>query len=90
MKTNPTTDMTTAFPYNHAKRRYSNTAPRVTIAYAYYRLSQEEANEGQSSSILNQEKIVRDYCAKMALHFLIPLSMTAGLAAISSVQAFRQ
>ena len=63
MKTNPTTDMTTAFPYNHAKRRYSNTAPRVTIAYAYYRLSQEEANEGQSSSILNQEKIVRDYCA---------------------------
>ena len=57
MKTNLTTDMTTAFPYNHAKRRYSNTAPRVTIAYAYYRLSQEEANEGQSSSILNQEKI---------------------------------
>lgn len=56
MKTNLTTDMTTAFPYNHAKRRYSNTAPRVTIAYAYYRLSQEEANEGQSSSILNQEK----------------------------------
>ena len=41
MKTNLTTDMTTAFPYNHAKRRYSNTAPRVTIAYAYYRLSQE-------------------------------------------------
>ena len=56
MKTNLTTDMTTAFPYNHAKRRYSNTAPSVTIAYAYYRLSQEEANEGQSSSILNQEK----------------------------------
>lgn len=70
MKTNLTTDMTTAFPYNHAKRRYSNTAPRVTIAYAYYRLSQEEANEGQSSSILNQEKIVRDYCARNGITLL--------------------
>ena len=62
--------MITAFPYNHAKRRYSNTAPRVTIAYAYYRLSQEEANEGQSSSILNQEKIVRDYCARNGIALL--------------------
>lgn len=70
MKTNLTTDMTTVFPYNHAKRRYSNTAPRVTIAYAYYRLSQEEANEGQSSSILNQEKIVRDYCARNGIALL--------------------
>lgn len=70
MKTNLTTDMTTAFPYNHAERRYSNTAPRVTIAYAYYRLSQEEANEGQSSSILNQEKIVRDYCARNGIALL--------------------
>lgn len=70
MKTNLTTDMTTAFPSNHAKRRYSNTAPRVTIAYAYYRLSQEEANEGQSSSILNQEKIVRDYCARNGIALL--------------------
>lgn len=70
MKTNLTTDMTTAFPYNHAKRRYSDTAPRVTIAYAYYRLSQEEANEGQSSSILNQEKIVRDYCARNGIALL--------------------
>lgn len=70
MKTNLTTDRTTAFPYNHAKRRYSNTAPRVTIAYAYYRLSQEEANEGQSSSILNQEKIVRDYCARNGIALL--------------------
>lgn len=70
MKTNLTTDMTTAFPYNHAKRRYSNTAPRVTISYAYYRLSQEEANEGQSSSILNQEKIVRDYCARNGIALL--------------------
>lgn len=70
MKTNLTTDMTTAFPSNHAKRRYSNTAPRVTTAYAYYRLSQEEANEGQSSSILNQEKIVRDYCARNGIALL--------------------
>lgn len=70
MKSNLTTDMTTAFPYNHAKRRYSNTTPRVTIAYAYYRLSQEEANEGQSSSILNQEKIVRDYCARNGIALL--------------------
>ena len=62
--------MAATFPYNTAKRRYISTTPRVAIAYAYYRLSQEEANEGQSSSILNQEKIVRDYCARNGIALL--------------------
>ena len=70
MKTYPATEMLTIFPYNTTKRRYTNTTPRVAIAYAYYRLSQEEANEGQSSSILNQEKIVKDYCARNGIALL--------------------
>ena len=64
MRTNPAMQMTAPLPYSTAKRRSSSKTPRLAMAYAYYRLSQEEAKEGQSSSILNQEKIVRDYCAR--------------------------
>ena len=34
----------------------------LKLADAYYRLSVEEANEGESSSITNQRSIVRQYC----------------------------
>lgn len=34
----------------------------LKLADAYYRLSVEEANEGESSSIKNQRSIVRQYC----------------------------
>lgn len=64
MRTNPAMQMTAPLPDSTAKRRSSSKTPRLAMAYAYYRLSQEEAKEGQSSSILNQEKIVRDYCAR--------------------------
>ena len=32
------------------------------IAFAYLRLSNEEAAEGESSSIKNQRMIIQDYC----------------------------
>ena len=34
----------------------------IKIAYAYYRLSREEVNQGESSSITNQRSIVERYC----------------------------
>lgn len=52
-------------PYYTPERRSKGyTAPSVALAFAYYRLSQEEARDGQSGSILNQEKIVKAYCAQ--------------------------
>jgi DNA invertase Pin-like site-specific DNA recombinase len=35
---------------------------RVSLAYAYLRLSREEAQGGESSSITNQRRIIEDYC----------------------------
>ena len=34
------------------------------IAFAYLRLSNEEAAEGESSSIKNQRMIIQDYCER--------------------------
>lgn len=33
-----------------------------SIAFAYFRLSREEAQKGESSSITNQRMIVSNYC----------------------------
>ena len=45
--------------------------PDLSLAYAYYRLSQEEAQDGQSSaSIINQKKIVEAYCAQRGIVLL--------------------
>ena len=35
---------------------------RFTLAFAYLRLSNEEAQGGESSSITNQRMIVQNYC----------------------------
>lgn len=35
---------------------------RSAFAFAYYRLSREEAQKGESASITNQKKIVENYC----------------------------
>ncbi len=35
---------------------------RCAFAFAYYRLSREEAQRGESASITNQKKLVEDYC----------------------------
>ena len=55
---------------NFSLRRYTNTTS-LSLAYAYYRLSQEEAQDGQSSaSIINQKKIVEAYCAQRGIVLL--------------------
>ena len=55
---------------NHSLRRYTSTTS-LSLAYAYYRLSQEEAQDGQSSaSIINQKKIVEAYCAQRGIVLL--------------------
>ena len=40
------------------------------IAFAYLRLSNEEAAGGESSSIKNQRMIIQDYCEQNALHLV--------------------
>lgn len=61
----------THFPTaNFSLRRYTSTTS-LSLAYAYYRLSQEEAQDGQSSaSIINQRKIVEAYCAQRGIVLL--------------------
>ena len=55
---------------NFTLRRYTSTTS-LSLAYAYYRLSQEEAQDGQSSaSIINQKKIVEAYCAQRGIVLL--------------------
>lgn len=55
---------------NFSLRRYTSTTS-LSLAYAYYRLSQEEAQDGQSSaSIINQRKIVEAYCAQRGIVLL--------------------
>lgn len=55
---------------NFSLRRYTSTTS-LSLAYAYYRLSQEEAQDGQSSaSIINQKKIVETYCAQRGIVLL--------------------
>ena len=55
---------------NFSLRRYTSTTS-LSLAYAYYRLSQEEAQDGQSSaSIINQKKIVEAYCAQRGIVLL--------------------
>lgn len=61
MRTNPAMQMTAPLPDSTAKRRSSSKTPRLAMAYAYYRLSQEEAKEGQSSSILNHDVIYKGW-----------------------------
>lgn len=43
-------------------RKDSIMKTNLKLADAYYRLSVEEANEGESSSITNQRNIIRQYC----------------------------
>ena len=55
---------------NFSLRRYTSTTS-LSLAYASYRLSQEEAQDGQSSaSIINQKKIVEAYCAQRGIVLL--------------------
>ena len=40
------------------------------IAFAYYRLSREEAQSGESSSITNQRMIVSNYCKQNGMNLV--------------------
>ena len=40
------------------------------FAYAYYRLSREEAQKSESTSISNQKKIVETYCQQHGITIL--------------------
>ena len=42
----------------------SNAVNPVSIAYIYLRLSNEDERQGESGSIINQRKILEDYCKK--------------------------
>ena len=59
------------FPTANFSLRRDTSATSFSLAYAYYRLSQEEAQDGQSSaSIINQRKIVEAYCAQRGIVLL--------------------
>ena len=65
-------------PYSNTRRSYPSFSQgrhpsygRVQLfAYAYYRLSQEEAEKTESSSISNQKKIVEAYCQQHGITIL--------------------
>lgn len=62
-------------PHSTARNNYPvtgyKTGKRVQLlAYAYYRLSREEAQNAESSSISNQKKIVEAYCQQHGITIL--------------------
>ena len=69
---------TNNYPYSTARKSYPSIPQggyksygRVQLfAYAYYRLSQEEAEKTESSSISNQKKIVEAYCQQHGITIL--------------------
>lgn len=69
---------TNTHPYSTARNSYPaysqagyKAAPRPQLlAYAYYRLSREEAQAAESSSISNQKKIVEAYCQQNGITIL--------------------
>ena len=56
-----------AFPENSY---YSLGRRNQLFAYAYYRLSREEAQKSESTSISNQKKIVEAYCKQHGITIL--------------------
>ena len=54
----------------------------LKLADAYYRLSVEEANGGESSSITNQRSIVRQYCEDNGITIVKNLLTTVSQAQI--------
>ena len=43
------------------------TGNNLKLAFAYLRLSNEEARNGESSSIANQRQMIRDYCQRQGI-----------------------
>ena len=69
---------TNTAPYATARGANSNTSYSTyglnsrtpLLAYAYYRLSREEAQKSESTSISNQKKIVESYCNQNGITIL--------------------
>lgn len=59
-----------SFPSNTQKGNYRTNGRNQLFAYAYYRLSREEAQKTESSSISNQKKIVEAYCQQNGITIL--------------------
>lgn len=54
---------------NNSSFLYPLATPKL-FAYAYYRLSREEAQKSESTSISNQKKIVEAYCQQHGITIL--------------------
>ncbi len=59
-RTSPKPNLDNHFSPHHYK--FSASTLRTILAFVYYRLSKEEAQRGESSSIANQRKLVEAYC----------------------------
>ena len=71
MQTNFHTNSNTRDPYRASLVNTHGTNKRYQLfAYAYYRLSREEAQKSESTSISNQKKIVESYCAQHGITIL--------------------
>ena len=63
---------------------------KLTLGFAYLRLSNEEAQGGESSSITNQRMIVQNYCKQNGITLVRDLWMTATPAATLTTRPFRR
>ena len=71
MQTNIPTNSATRNGYHPSTVNSYGASKRYQLfAYAYYRLSREEAQKSESTSISNQKKIVEAYCAQHGIAIL--------------------
>lgn len=70
MRTANTTYTNPSTYYSSTGHYPKSSAPHRLLAFAYYRLSREEAQKGESTSISNQKKIVEAYCEQNSITLL--------------------
>ena len=58
--------------------------PKDYCVALYIRLSKEDENEGPSQSVTNQKSLLNEFVQYTAYLFMIPTSMTAGVAPVST------
>lgn len=63
------TNLSTSQTYSASAGGYPMARQRL-LAYAYYRLSREEAQKSESTSISNQKKLVESYCSQHGITIL--------------------
>ncbi len=63
---------------------------KFTLAFAYLRLSNEEAREGESSSIGNQRMMIQNYCKQNGIRYLaLAGALPANLHFLNKFRYFR-